>query len=106
MTKLKELHLPKLEKVTGVNAMGVCTSLEYIYLPKLKTATTQQFSGSKNLKVAAFDSIETIAGFAFKGCVGLENLIIRQSEKIGTLGNAFYGFTFTGTIYLPDSRGE
>lgn len=106
MLKLQELHLPKLEKVTGVNAIGGCTSLEYIYLPKLKSAATQQFSGCKNLKVAVFDSIDTIAGFAFQGCTGLEKLVIRQSEKICTLGNAFYGFTYSGAIYVPDELVE
>ena len=105
-SKLIEINLPNLEKMTGINAFQNCTALEYIYLPKLQTVQTQCFNGCLNLKIAIFDSVTSIAGFGFQGCSKMEKLIIRQSESICTLGNAFYGFTFTGTIYVPDNLIE
>lgn len=103
MTNLKELNLLKLQTITGTNVIGSCTSLEYIYLPKLKIAQTQMLSGCTSLKVAVFDSIEVFSGFAFQGCKALEKLVVRQSEKICTITtNTFYGFTYTGLIYVPD----
>ena len=105
-SNLIEINLPSLEKITGINAFQDCTALEYIYLPKLQTVPTQCFNGCKSLKTAVFDSVVSIAGFGFQGCTKMENLIIRQSETICTIGNAFYGFTFTGTIYVPDTFVE
>lgn len=105
-SSLTEINLPNLEKITAINAFQSCTALEYIYLPKLQGIPTQCFNGCTSLKTVILDSVVSIAGFGFQGCTKMEKLIIRQSKSICTLGNAFYGFTFTGTIYVPDSLVE
>lgn len=105
-SNLIEINLPSLEKITAINAFQTCTALEYIYLPKLQTIPTQCFNGCNKLKTVILDSVISIAGFGFQSCTKMENLIIRQNETICTIGNAFYGFTFTGTIYVPDTLAE
>lgn len=105
-SSLTEINLPNLEKITAINAFQSCTALEYIYLPKLQGIPTQCFNGCTSLKTVILDSVVSIAGFGFQSCTKMEKLIIRQSKSICTLGNAFYGFTFTGTIYVPDSLVE
>lgn len=110
-SNLKELNVPNLVTLSKVGQstphFHSCTSLEYIYFPKLTITPSQCFISCTNLKTAIFDSITTLGGYTFQSCKNLKTIVIRQNEQVCTLGaNTFNGYTFTGTIYVPDALVE
>jgi hypothetical protein len=108
---LKELNVPNLvtlyKKGQTTPHFHSCASLEYVYLPKLTVTPSQCFISCTNLKTVIFDSIITLGGYTFQSCKNLQTVVIRQNEKVCSLGaNTFNGYTFTGTIYVPDTLVE
>lgn len=118
-SNLSSINFPALGYIAdSTNAFQNCTSLTGVVLPSLyRTYQSNIFAGCTGL--TAFDGVTPTMGnkwnnpfgqLFFNGCSNLKTLVLRCSDKVGTLQNtnAFNGTPFAsggsgGTIYIPKS---
>ena len=106
-SEVTELLLPNLKTMGGTSFIYL-TSLEKLYLPKVEVTGSQCFMNCTNLKYILFDSLTQFAGYTFQSCKNITKIIIRQSASVvkNPGSSLFHGYTFTGTIYVPDELLE
>ena len=107
-TALKNVSLPACTG-SGQLAFSGCSGLEVINLPSYNgSAYSNMFDGCSSLKrVDIGTKMDIIRGYAFRGCVSLEALIIRGTS-VSTLSNVnnFENSGIangTGYIYVPSA---
>jgi len=86
---------------TGVN-FGICTSLQYINLPKSQLLGTKNFRFCAALRYANLPSVTDIETECFNGCTSLETLNINKCNTMSVAVNVFQGISgLTITVTLP-----
>ena len=94
-----------LVKEIGNGAFYGCNKLTSVYLPAVISIATYAFCSCTNLQSADFTAVTSIGGNVFGSCTNLTALIIRNTEKICTLGSFSFSSTpiasGTGYIYVP-----
>ena len=93
---LIELNLPECKKM-NMYFYG-CTSLQRIYMPKLKHILEGMFSKCKSLSEIDFPSVEGIDTFAFRDCTSLKVVKLSVCSYINS--NAFYAVGIMQSVYL------
>ena len=76
----RNLKKVDLESVTvvGLGAFGGCESLEEVVMPKMEYVSRSAFLSCTGLRsVDLPDTVETVSGFAFRGCTSLTSVICR-----------------------------
>ena len=110
------INAPLVETV-GDTVFRWCNSLESIKLPALKQLGNGLFEGCGKLKLADFNSVNTINGYSWNGpfaqCSNLETLILRSnsvvstsSDMSGLLSTTKIKSGGTGYIYVPSALIE
>ena len=93
---LTEINLPEC-KTMEMN-FSSCTSLQRIYMPKVKAIGNERFSSCTGLSEIDFPSVETIGYYAFRGCTSLK--VVKLSVCSWIASTAFYGVGTMQSVYL------
>ena len=93
---LTEINLPECS-IMNMN-FSSCTSLQRIYLPKVKAIGNERFSGCTGLSEIDFPSVETIGNYAFRGCTSLKVVKLSVCSQIAS--TAFYTVGMMQSVYL------
>lgn len=83
----------------GTNVFFDCTSLNYLYLPKLKKIKYYTFTSCEHLQSINLPKCEAITMFGFASCSNLIDISLPECRLVG-LG-AFQGCSMLSTISLP-----
>lgn len=110
--KLKNVYMPKLQKLANMFVFFNCSSLEKIHLPSLKSvAGNGHFQQCVVLREADLPELANINAIMFDNCSALDMVILRKSDGICTLANV-NAFTSTpiasgtGYVYVPSALVE
>lgn len=87
MGELTKYHNDRITSLRQ-NAFANSTSLNEIYIPKVKTINNLAFTSCTNLKTVDISSCETLNGQPFQACSRLLKIIIRQTSKVCTMQNS------------------
>lgn len=104
---IKSLLLPKVTTIVG-DTCHECASLKYASLPLVKVFTQNDFYSCASLNCVDISSAQSLLRNIFNSCYTLKTVIIRQVEKVCSLGstNVFSNcYHILGTVnatYNPD----
>ena len=93
---LTEINLPECSIINM--SFSSCTSLQRIYLPKVKAIGNEMFSSCTGLSEIDFPSAKTIGAFAFRGCTSLK--VVKLSVCSYIASTAFYTAGMMQSVYL------
>lgn len=85
-TNLKEVYLPKLEKITDIYCFTGCTSLEALNLPNLKTTSSYAFADCSALRILNVPQLTVVDAQAFRNCTSLIELYFPNVTTVYTSG--------------------
>ena len=108
---IKKLKLPKATTI-ATDICHACANLEVASLPLVKTFTQNDFYSCTKLKYVDVSSAESFLRNIFNSCYNLKAVIIRQTEKICSLGstnvfsNCYHITGTTNSTHNPDGLAD
>lgn len=110
LSTLTSVNLPNATSVK-TNAFMNCTNLKNVNLPKVTLLGNYAFQGCTSIVTLDFPVLATIQGAVFTNNTSLVVLILRNENKVCSLGNknVFNGTPIasgTGYVYVPDNLVE